>query len=235
MNKNIKKVLCGVLICGSLIFGISTKSNAMSYMTVNSNVNIRQYAGTYSKKLGVVYKGSKIPIYGSYGNWYSTCVNGNWGYVCKDYVGNNSRTDNKGNTQQGQVLNKLIIVNSYYNKIYLYEKGILRWSRPCATGKPRTPTPVGSYYIYNKVDNSNNVLGKCYGSCWMGTSKARYGLHGTDQPSSIGLHASNGCVRMYNTDAKYLYSKVSVGTRIIISAKPVINKTIAAWYGYKVY
>ena len=43
-----------------------------------------------------------------------------------------------------------------------------------------------------------------------------YGLHGTDEPTSIGHAASHGCVRLRNEDIAYLYSIVPVGTPVYI-------------------
>lgn len=43
-----------------------------------------------------------------------------------------------------------------------------------------------------------------------------YGIHGTDQPSSIGKSASHGCVRLLNSDIDKLYDMVAVGTPVYI-------------------
>ena len=43
-----------------------------------------------------------------------------------------------------------------------------------------------------------------------------YGIHGTDQPQSIGQSVSHGCVRMLNEDIERLYPMVAVGTPVYI-------------------
>lgn len=43
-----------------------------------------------------------------------------------------------------------------------------------------------------------------------------YGIHGTDEPASIGHSVSHGCVRMYNQDVEQLYPMVPVGTAVYI-------------------
>ena len=43
-----------------------------------------------------------------------------------------------------------------------------------------------------------------------------YGIHGTDQPKSIGRSASHGCVRLRNEDLAKLYDMVEVGTPVYI-------------------
>lgn len=45
----------------------------------------------------------------------------------------------------------------------------------------------------------------------------QYAIHGTNSPSSIGGFVSYGCIRMYNKDILDLYSRVSVGTRVVVA------------------
>jgi lipoprotein-anchoring transpeptidase ErfK/SrfK len=55
-----------------------------------------------------------------------------------------------------------------------------------------------------------------FGVFWMGLSKPHYGIHGTNDPSSIGKMVSHGCIRMYNEDVIALSQLVSIGTRVTI-------------------
>lgn len=43
-----------------------------------------------------------------------------------------------------------------------------------------------------------------------------YGIHGTDEPKSVGQSVSHGCVRMLNQDVEQLYPMVPVGTAVYI-------------------
>lgn len=45
-------------------------------------------------------------------------------------------------------------------------------------------------------------------------------MHGTNQPSSIGLRSSHGCIRLYPADIKELFSMVSVGTPVRVVYEP---------------
>ena len=47
-----------------------------------------------------------------------------------------------------------------------------------------------------------------------------YRIHGTNQPSTIGSFVSSGCIRLTNTDIEDLYSRVSVGTRVVVLPGP---------------
>lgn len=86
-----------------------------------------------------------------------------------------------------------------------------------ATGKPETPTPIGSFEIVHKA-----IWGEGFGTRWMGLNVpwGKYGIHGTNKPQSIGFNASQGCIRMNNKDVEELYSIVKVGTKVVIVGGP---------------
>ncbi len=46
--------------------------------------------------------------------------------------------------------------------------------------------------------------------------KSLYRIHGTNQPSTIGTFVSSGCIRLINEDVADLYSRVTVGTRVVV-------------------
>jgi lipoprotein-anchoring transpeptidase ErfK/SrfK len=46
--------------------------------------------------------------------------------------------------------------------------------------------------------------------------KTVYRIHGTNQPSTIGTFVSSGCIRLTNEDVMDLYSRVKVGTRVVV-------------------
>ncbi|KJC53014.1 ATP synthase [Bradyrhizobium sp. LTSP885] len=43
-----------------------------------------------------------------------------------------------------------------------------------------------------------------------------YRIHGTNAPETIGTHVSSGCLRLTNEDVADLYSRVNVGTKVIV-------------------
>ena len=43
-----------------------------------------------------------------------------------------------------------------------------------------------------------------------------YRIHGTNAPETIGTRVSSGCIRLTNEDVIDLYSRVSVGTKVIV-------------------
>ena len=46
-----------------------------------------------------------------------------------------------------------------------------------------------------------------------------YRIHGTNAPETIGTRVSSGCIRLTNADVTDLYSRVTVGTKIIVLSK----------------
>lgn len=105
-----------------------------------------------------------------------------------------------------------ITINTMAKTLTLYRNGVFFKAYPVATGKPTTPTPKGTFTVVNKQVNP----GGPFGSRWMGLSKPHYGIHGTNNPASIGTAASNGCIRMYNSDVEDLFNYVSIGTVVSI-------------------
>jgi lipoprotein-anchoring transpeptidase ErfK/SrfK len=43
-----------------------------------------------------------------------------------------------------------------------------------------------------------------------------YRIHGTNAPGTIGTHVSSGCIRLTNVDVADLYSRVNVGTKVVV-------------------
>ena len=129
---------------------------------------------------------------------------------------------------------KLIIINKKTNILYFYDQGSLVKKYTIATGKEEHYTPEGSFKIVNKFPikdywHPDNL----YGPRWMGLAVSdakdkrandderaptghKYGIHGTNEPDSIGTHASGGCIRLSNRDILELYTLVPVGTKVMI-------------------
>ena len=53
-------------------------------------------------------------------------------------------------------------------------------------------------------------------------SKSGYLVHGTNKPASIGLRATNGCIRLYPEDIKRLYEDTPVKTPVKIVNQPYL-------------
>lgn len=114
-------------------------------------------------------------------------------------------------------------------KVILNEK--VQYTFQVATGLRKNLTPEGTYRIITKVKNpwyipkkipggsSQNPLGtRWLGLDVPGTDGYKYGIHGTNQPASIGHSVSQGCIRMNNSDAEWLYRHIPVHTLVRITS-----------------
>ncbi|WP_067727008.1 L,D-transpeptidase family protein [Oceanobacillus damuensis] len=106
----------------------------------------------------------------------------------------------------------LIDVSINNRTLRLLRDGVLQKQYPIAVGRILHGTPVGDFIIINKAPNP----GGPFGTMWMSLSKQHYGIHGTNDPSSIGKAVSRGCIRMYNQDVEELAAIVPIGTRVTI-------------------
>jgi lipoprotein-anchoring transpeptidase ErfK/SrfK len=52
---------------------------------------------------------------------------------------------------------------------------------------------------------------------YLGSSE--YRIHGTNDPTTIGKFVSSGCIRLTNEDVSDLFSRVNVGTRVVVLPK----------------
>lgn len=106
-----------------------------------------------------------------------------------------------------------ISVSLSNKRLTLYRSGRLVKTYPIAIGKMLTQTPVGEFVIVNREPNP----GGPFGAMWLSLSKLGYGIHGTNNPASIGKTVSKGCIRMHNKDVLELARQVPNGTRVMIS------------------
>jgi lipoprotein-anchoring transpeptidase ErfK/SrfK len=61
--------------------------------------------------------------------------------------------------------------------------------------------------------------GNPLGARAMYLGSSQYRIHGTNDPSTIGKFVSSGCIRLTNEDVSDLFSRVDVGTRVVVLPK----------------
>jgi lipoprotein-anchoring transpeptidase ErfK/SrfK len=61
--------------------------------------------------------------------------------------------------------------------------------------------------------------GNPLGARAMYLGSSQYRIHGTNDPTTIGKFVSSGCIRMTNEDVSDLFSRVSVGARVVVLPK----------------
>jgi lipoprotein-anchoring transpeptidase ErfK/SrfK len=127
----------------------------------------------------------------------------------------------------------VIVINRSLNRLYLYKAGKLSHTFGVATGQASYPTPKGKWHIVVKYRNPwwypplNNTWARGLkpvppgpsnplGTRWMGLDSPGVGIHGTNNPASIGYSASHGCVRMQVRDSEWLFDHVDIGTTVFV-------------------
>ncbi|MGO0062820.1 L,D-transpeptidase [Brevibacillus fluminis] len=104
-------------------------------------------------------------------------------------------------------------------RLELFDGDKLVRTYPVALGKIATSTPRGDFTIVSKVPYPFSHPGGTlspFGTLWLGLSKPHYGIHGTNNPASIGHYVSHGCIRMFNQDVNELGRMVPLGTPVRI-------------------
>lgn len=119
-----------------------------------------------------------------------------------------------------------IIINVPARRLSLVEGETLVRAYPVAVGRPWTQTPRGQFRILQKAKDPTWAPkgrpavppgpGNPLGHRWMRISPDGYGIHATNEPGSIGLARSHGCIRMSREDAEDLFDRVRVGTPVEI-------------------
>ncbi len=122
-----------------------------------------------------------------------------------------------------------IVLNLPERVLYLFKQGALTKFYGVAIGEDIYPTPAGQFRIMAKEKNPtweppkwlekkaippgpDNPLG----DRWMQITPDMVGIHGTNNPDSIGEAASLGCVRLYPEAIHQLYDQVGVGTPVTV-------------------
>lgn len=124
-----------------------------------------------------------------------------------------------------------VIVNKRTNELALIQDNRVQTIVSVATGKTIELTPEGIFTITVKAKNpyfrKKNIPGgdpkNPLGARWIGfdangTDGRTYGIHGTNQPASIGKYVSQGCIRTQNEVISSLYPLIPIGTKVLVTS-----------------
>lgn len=126
-----------------------------------------------------------------------------------------------------------IIINIPAFTLYLYDQGVPIKSYPISIGTELNPSRLGETEVINKVvdptyyppQGGTPILpgpDNPVGTRWLGLGFSGYGIHGTNNPNSIGRAASAGCIRLRNEDVEELTELVAVGTMVKLIYQTVL-------------
>jgi lipoprotein-anchoring transpeptidase ErfK/SrfK len=129
-----------------------------------------------------------------------------------------------------------IVIKTNERRLYLilddghamrYPVGVGKYGKQWAgvtriDGKYRNPAwspPADVKHDHPKIPNviPGGTPQNPMGVAAMTLAGGEYAIHGTNVPNSVGGFVSYGCIRMLNPDITDLYSRVSVGTRVVVT------------------
>ena len=124
-------------------------------------------------------------------------------------------------------LERRIVVSIPDCKLALVENGRVLKIYRVAVGAQISPSPSGEFKITQRLveptyyapgvvipPGKDNPLG----TRWLGLNQKGYGIHGTNQPGSVGRRSSHGCIRMRNRDMEELFELVRAGDVVELHA-----------------
>ncbi|MGE5206885.1 MAG: L,D-transpeptidase [Chlamydiota bacterium] len=123
---------------------------------------------------------------------------------------------------------RLVLVSIPDRKLALLEDGRVVKVYRVAVGAASSPSPSGEFEIVNRITNPTYYhphvvipasAESPIGMRWLGLNRKSYGIHGTNEPHSIGRAASHGCIRMSNRDIAQFFRLVRVGDLVEIRAE----------------
>lgn len=121
-----------------------------------------------------------------------------------------------------------IIIDKSTNRLHFLRDGQVVQTFPVATGRHPSYTPEGNFTVvvklvnpyYSRLGIPGGSPANPLGVRWLGLSIGGggvYGIHGTNNPASIGTYASAGCIRMHNKDVIWLFDRTPLGTPVTIT------------------
>jgi hypothetical protein len=122
-------------------------------------------------------------------------------------------------------VNTRIEVDVSARRLTFYRKGRRVLSSSVAVGAPATPTPIGRFYVNQRLVPTDK--GGPFGPAALGVSAfspvltnwvqgGPVGIHGTNEPWSIGHAVSNGCIRLPNAVLQRVFTAAPAGTPVVI-------------------
>jgi lipoprotein-anchoring transpeptidase ErfK/SrfK len=118
-----------------------------------------------------------------------------------------------------------IVVDLSTRRVRLYRNGRLVLESPAAVGAPATPTPTGRFYVNQRLVpldptgpfGPGAVGVSAFSNVQTGWAQGGpIGIHGTNEPWSIGHAVSNGCIRLPNAVIRRLFAAALPGTPVVI-------------------
>jgi len=152
---------------------------------------------------------------------------GDWLQVALPDRPNGSRGWIRRSDVEIRTVDESIEVDLAARTLTLFDGGTAVLTTAVAVGTDANPTPTGAFYVVDKLDTGDpsGPYGRfAFGLSAHSTELSEFaggdgqvGIHGTDDPSSIGQAVSHGCVRVPADVAEMLAETINLGTPVLIS------------------
>ena len=119
-----------------------------------------------------------------------------------------------------------IVVELFAHRITVYDGSSVFHDEPIGLGNRSTPTPGVNYYVKEllRPPNPDGAYGPyAYGLSGFSNQLTSFaggegviGIHGTNDPSSLGKDLIYGCIRMSNSGITRLAQRIPLGTPVDI-------------------
>ena len=111
----------------------------------------------------------------------------------------------------------LIWISIFSQRVYVFQGSAGNWTLvqnwQCGSGKAKTPTPTGiNKSLHKKMKKYSKHK---WWNCFSGNN-AIHGSNGQKEIKKLGKLISNGCVRVTNDQAIWIFNTVPKGTRVVV-------------------
>lgn len=234
MNRN--TLLGAVLACSALAFGV------LQFMTPQENADIKIDKKIEAPASTAEAEKKTTEVENAEADKQKTAADSNEKAVQSEAAKSEENTKTTQSIEDRKNDKSYIHIKKSDFKLYYYDKdGKLAFTAGCALGlnpgqkekEGDMKTPTGTFYVDEILDASywthdfgdgKGVIEGAYGPWFISIntdemSKGKWGgigIHGTHDPASIGTRASEGCIRLENSQIDALKKLVSVGTKVVI-------------------
>ncbi|HEY1479407.1 MAG TPA: L,D-transpeptidase [Gaiellales bacterium] len=159
-----------------------------------------------------------LPVLGAYGTWLLVRLpgrpNGHTGWIHE-------------HATTPSVTAWHLVVDTTTRRVTVYHAAKVVRVIAAVVGKPATPTPPGDYFVEESISLNSTAVGAPFALALSARSNVlqdfdggpgQIALHGLDNVGGTpGTAASHGCIRLENTQIRWLAGRIGAGTPVTIT------------------
>jgi lipoprotein-anchoring transpeptidase ErfK/SrfK len=204
---------------------VGSSDVAWAAVALRATTAYRSPGGAAIRRFGRLNVNGVTTVFGVLGKTLDARCRAAWLHVALPIRPNGATGWVQADDVQQQAVQARITVDLSERRVRLYKKGKLVLSSTAAIGSTATPTPLGRYYVNQRLVPSDP--GGPFGPGAVGisafsdvltgwTQGGPIAIHGTNEPWSIGRAVSNGCIRLPNSVLRRVFAAAVAGTPVLI-------------------